>query len=243
VPAVLLYLNWLGTLWRGAMRLDAPMLYCLGLVFTFGVGGLTGIYLADITADMYLHDTYFVVGHFHLIMAAAVLLAIFAGIHFWFPKMFGRMMNERLGKLHFWLTIVSLNLVFGGQLLIGYAGMQRRLYDSSVYEFLRPLLPLNRAISDVAFVLGAAQLIFVANFFWSLARGPKATANPWRVGTLEWTVSSPPPPHNFETIPVVAHGPHELGNPAVIARLDQDWLAQDDGFDEAASSASPEVAS
>jgi cytochrome c oxidase subunit 1 len=228
VPAVIIFLNWLGTLWRGAMRFDAPMLYCLGLVFTFAIGGLTGLFLADIVADMYLHDTYFVVGHFHLIMAAAVLLAIFAGIHFWFPKMFGRMMNEPLGKLHFWLTVIPLNLVFGGQLVIGYAGMQRRLYDPSVYEFLQHLLPLNQMISRAAFVLGAAQLIFVGNFFYSLARGKRAPANPWEVGTLEWTVSSPPPPHNFDAIPVVNHGPHELGNPLARAQLGQDWLAQDE---------------
>jgi cytochrome c oxidase subunit I len=228
VPAVLLFLNWLGTLWRGAMRLHTPMLFSLGLVFTFGIGGLTGLYLADIVADLYLHDTYFVVGHFHLIMAAAVLLAIFAGVYFWFPKMFGRMMNEPLGKLHFWLTIVPLNIVFGGQLVIGYAGMQRRLYDPSVYEFLRHLLPLNRAISHAAFVLGAAQLIFVVNFFWSLFGGKVAAANPWEVGTLEWTVSSPPPHHNFDRIPEVLHGPHELGNPVVRAQSGKDWLAQDE---------------
>jgi cytochrome c oxidase subunit 1 len=161
-------------------------------------------------------------------MAAAVLMATFAAIHFWFPKMFGRMMNERLGKLHFWLTIVTLNIVFMGQLLIGYAGMQRRLYNPAVYEFLRPLLPLNRAISHAAFLLGAAQLIFVANFFWSLFRGRAADANPWEVGTLEWTVASPPPPHNFHEIPVVLHGPHELSNPEVARALGRDWLAQDE---------------
>ncbi|HVR62264.1 MAG TPA: cbb3-type cytochrome c oxidase subunit I [Polyangia bacterium] len=228
VPAVLLFLNWLGTIWRGAMRARTPMLFCLGLVFTFGLGGLTGLFLADITADIYLHDTYFVVGHFHLIMAAAVLLAAFAAIYFWFPKMFGRMMNEPLGKLHFWLTIVPLNLVFGGQLLIGYAGMQRRLYDPSVYEFLRPLLKLNKGITHAAFLLGTAQLIFVFNFFWSLFRGRRAGDNPWQVGTLEWTTPSPPPHHNFDRIPVVHRGPHELGDPVVIEHLQRDWLAQDE---------------
>jgi cytochrome c oxidase subunit 1 len=232
IPAIFLFLNWLGTLWRGAMRLDAPMLYVLGLVFTFAVGGLTGLFLADITTDMYLHDTFFVVGHFHLIMAAAVLLAIFAGIHFWFPKMFGRHMSEPLGKLHFWLTITSLNAVFGSQLLIGWAGMQRRLYDPSVYEFLRPLLPLNRYISHAAFILGASQLVFVFNFFWSLARGKKAEDNPWQVGTLEWTTPSPPPVHNFDELPVVRQGPHELGNPAVRARFGRDWLGQTEAFAE-----------
>ena len=225
VPTSLIVLSWLGTLWRGAIRMATPMLFCLGMVFTFGVGGLTGLYLADITADMYLHDTYFVVGHFHLIMASALLMSLFAAVYFWFPKMFGRMMSEGLGKLHFWLTFVPLNLVFIGQLVIGYEGMQRRLYDPSVYDFLKPLLPLNRAISHAAYLLGAAQLIFVLNFFWSLARGRRAAANPWEVGTLEWTVASPPPHHNFDQIPIVLRGPHELSHPAARA-LGRDWLGQ-----------------
>ena len=148
VPTSLLFLNWLGTLWRGAMRLTTPMLFCVGLVFTFGLGGLTGLFLADIVADMYLHDSYFVVGHFHLIMAAALLLSSFAAVYFWFPKMFGRMMSERLGKLHFWPTFVSLNVVFVGQLLIGYAGMQRRLYD-----------PFGVRISAAALALESAHLV------------------------------------------------------------------------------------
>ncbi|HLK91029.1 MAG TPA: cbb3-type cytochrome c oxidase subunit I [Polyangia bacterium] len=225
VPTSLIVLSWLGTVWRGAIRFPTPMLFCLGLVFTFGVGGLTGLYLADITADLYLHDTYFVVGHFHLIMAAALLMSLFAATYFWFPKMFGRMMNEPLGKLHFWLTFVPLNVVFFGMLAIGYQGMQRRLYDPSVYDFLKPLLPWNRAVSHAAYLLGAAQLVFVVNFFWSLARGPRAAANPWEVGTLEWTVPSPPPHHNFDRIPIVVRGPHELGHPAARA-LGRDWLSQ-----------------
>jgi cytochrome c oxidase subunit I len=228
VPTSLLVLNWLGTLWRGAIRFTTPMLFSLGMVFTFGVGGLTGLYLADIVADMYLHDSYFVVGHFHLIMAAALLLSSFAAIYFWFPKMFGRMMSERLGKLHFWPTLITLNLVFGGQLLLGYGGMQRRLYDPSIYEFLRPLAWLNRGISHSAYLLGAVQLVFVWNFFWSMFRGPRAEANPWQVGTLEWTVASPPPHENFERIPNVVRGPHELGSPDALAR-GKDWLAQDEG--------------
>jgi cytochrome c oxidase subunit 1 len=227
VPTSLLFLNWLGTLWRGAARMTTPMLFCVGLVFTFGIGGLTGLYLADIVADQYLHDTYFVVGHFHLIMAAALLMASFAAVYFWFPKMFGRMMSERLGKLHFWPTIVSLNVVFIGQLLIGWAGMQRRLYDPSAYDFLKHLLPWNVWISRAAYVLGLSQLIFVWNFFGSLRRGKPAPNNPWEVGTLEWTVPSPPPHHNFDEIPVVVRGPHELGHPDTIAR-GKDWLGQDE---------------
>ncbi len=230
VPTSLIVLSWLGTIWRGALRMQTPMLFSLGMVFTFGVGGLTGLYLADITADMYLHDTYFVVGHFHLIMASALLLSLFAATYFWFPKMFGRMMSEGLGRLHFWLTFLALNVVFMGQLVIGYQGMQRRLYDPSVYDFLKPLLPLNRAISQAAYLLGAAQLIFVVNFFWSLARGVRAAANPWEVGTLEWMVASPPPHHNFDRIPVVVRGPHELGHPAARA-LGRDWLGQAEVLD------------
>jgi cytochrome c oxidase subunit I len=238
VPTALIVLSWLGTLWRGAIRMATPMLFCLGLVFTFGVGGLTGLYLADITADIYLHDTYFVVGHFHLIMAAALLMSLFAATYFWFPKMFGRMMSEELGKLHFWLTFVPLNLVFMGQLVIGYEGMQRRLYDPSVYDFLKPLLPLNRGISHAAYLLGAAQFIFIVNFFWSLARGTRAAANPWEVGTLEWTVASPPPHHNFDQIPIVVRGPHELGHPAARA-LGRDWLGQAELIEPATTPAQP----
>jgi cytochrome c oxidase subunit I len=238
VPTSLIVFSWLGTLWRGAIRMATPMLFCLGMVFTFGVGGLTGLYLADITADIYLHDTYFVVGHFHLIMASALLLSLFAAVYFWFPKMFGRMMSEGLGKLHFWLTFIPLNVVFMGQLVIGYEGMQRRLYDPSVYDFLKPLLPLNRGISHAAYLLGAAQLIFVLNFFWSLARGAPAAANPWEVGTLEWTVASPPPHHNFDQIPIVVRGPHELGHPAARA-LGRDWLGQAELIEPAPTPAEP----
>jgi cytochrome c oxidase subunit 1 len=238
VPTALIVLSWLGTLWRGAIRFTTPMLFCLGLVFTFGVGGLTGLYLADITADLYLHDTYFVVGHFHLIMAAALLMSLFAAVYFWFPKMFGRMMSEGLGKLHFWLTFLPLNLVFFGMLAIGYQGMERRLYDPSVFDFLKPLLPLNRAISHAAYLLGAAQLLFVLNFFWSLLRGARAAANPWEVGTLEWSVASPPPHHNFDQIPIVVRGPHELGHPAARP-LGRDWLSQTEIVDEAAPAAAP----
>src|ERR1051325_4949897 len=151
VPTSLLFLNWLGTLWRGAARMTTPMLFCVGLVFTFGIGGLTGLYLADIVADQYLHDTYFVVGHFHLLMGAALLMASFAAVYFWFPKMFGRMMSERLGKLHFWPTFLALNVVFIGQLAIGWAGMQRRLYDPNAYDFLKHLLPWNQWISRAAY--------------------------------------------------------------------------------------------
>jgi cytochrome c oxidase subunit 1 len=228
VPSVILGVGWIGTLWRGAIRLTTPMLFALGVVSVFGVGGFTGLFLADVLADVYLHDTFFVVGHFHLTMSASVLLGAFAAIYFWFPKMFGRMMNEPLGKLHFALTLATVIVTFGLQLVLGYAGMQRRLADPSAYAFLRPLMPLNRIVSLSAFVMGGAQILFVVNFFGSLLWGPRAPANPWEVGTLEWTVPSPPPHHNFDVIPRVFVGPHELGSPAVKAALGRDYLAQNE---------------
>jgi cytochrome c oxidase subunit 1 len=228
VPSLLLGVGWLGTIWRGALRMRTPMLFALGLVLVFGLGGFTGLFLADILADVYLHDTFFVVGHFHLTMSAAVLLGAFAAVYFWFPKMFGRMMNETLGKLHFTLTLATVVVTFGLQLLLGYAGMQRRLPDPSAFAFLRPLAPLNRVVSSAAFVMGAAQVLFVINFFYSLVRGPRAASNPWEVGTLDWTVASPPPHHNFDRIPTVTVGPHEIGNPRVKEALGRDWLGQDE---------------
>jgi cytochrome c oxidase subunit 1 len=202
------------------------MLFTLGVVFVFAVGGLTGIYLATISTDLYLHDTMFVVGHFHLTMAAASFLGSFAAIYYWFPKMFGRLLSEPLGKAHFWLTIVFITLLFFGQLAAGYAGQPRRLWDPHQYAFLKHLAPLNRWTSYFAFALGAAQILFVVNFFNQVFRKPNAEANPWGVGTLEWTVSSPPPDHNFDVIPTVVRGPHEFSNPEVRQRLGRDWIAQ-----------------
>ena len=227
-PAELLFLNWLHTIWKGSMRASTPMLFTLGVIFVFALGGLTGLYLATISTDLYLHDTMFVVGHFHLTMAAATFLAVFAAIYFWFPKMFGRMLDERLGKLHFWFSVVFLTLLFVGQLAAGYAGQPRRLWDPGEYEFLRHLAGLNRWTSTFAFALGLGQLPFVYTFFANVFRRANAPANPWAVGTLEWTVPSPPPPHNFDRIPTVLRGPHEIGSPAVISALGRDWIAQDE---------------
>jgi cytochrome c oxidase subunit 1 len=199
------------------------MLFALGVFFVFGLGGLTGLYLADIPQDLYLHDTYFVVGHFHLTMAAAVFLGSFASIYFWFPKMFGRMFNSTLGKLHFWFSVIPITLTFCGMLIIGNAGMQRRLYNPSDYEAFKYLHPWNKHISMFAFTLFFGQIFFIINFFKSVFAGEKASANPWEVGTLEWTIPSPPPHHNFDVIPRVVTGPHEFSNPAV---KDRDWIAQ-----------------
>jgi len=232
-PAELLFLNWLHTLWRGSLRFSTPMLFTLGVVVVFAIGGLTGLYLAAISTDLYLHDTMFVVGHFHFTMAAASFFAVFAGIHFWFPKLFGRALDETLGKLHFALSFVFMVLVFGGQLLVGYAGQPRRMWDPTHYEFLSHLAPLNQWTSYFGFALGAAQSLFIVNFFMTVFSRKTAPANPWHVGTLEWTAPSPPPPHNFDSVPVVVRGPHEFSNPLVLRQLGRDWISQIEEMPEA----------
>jgi cytochrome c oxidase subunit 1 len=228
VPAEMLFLNWLHTIWKGSIRFTTPMLFALGTVFVFGLGGLTGIFLGTISTDIYLHDTMFVVGHFHFTMAASSFLATFGAIYYWFPKMFGRTMSATLGKIHFWISVIFITVVFGGQMWVGYAGQQRRLFNPFAYEFLANLRNPNYWTSMGAFVLGIGQVFFIINFLKSMAFGAKAAQNPWEVGTLEWTVPSPPPHHNFDVIPTVHHGPHELGNPAVREALGRDWIAQDE---------------
>ncbi|MDP6385421.1 MAG: cbb3-type cytochrome c oxidase subunit I [Planctomycetota bacterium] len=224
VPAEVLFFNWLHTLWKGSLRFTTPMLFAMSVIFVFGLGGLTGIYCATIGTDIFLHDTYFIVGHFHLTMAASALFGTFGAIYFWFPKMFGRMMSERLGKLHFWLSFVPLVIVFCIMFISGYAGMPRRYYDHTSAEYLRPLQHLNVATTVSAFLLGAAQLIFVYNFIKSRWWGKPAPQNPWEVGTLDWTIETPVPHYNFKTIPVVQSGPHEYSNP--VLGPDTDWIYQ-----------------
>ncbi len=218
IPSAIFYANWLGTLWKGSIRFDSPMLFALGVVFVFGLGGLTGLYLASTSIDLYLHDSYFVVGHFHYTMAASVLLGGFAGVYFWFPKMFGKMLNETLAKWHFWCTMIPLNVIFTGMMMMGWAGMHRRLYNPFIYEFTKKLMPLNEIVTIAAILMGLAQSLFLYNFFKTVffsKNAPKAPANPWNVGTLEWEMDSPAPYYNFKEIPHVKCGPHELGNPSL----------------------------
>jgi len=214
IPSSVFFFNWLATLWRGNLRFTTPMLYCIGVIFVFAIGGLTGILLASRTMDIYLHGTYFVVAHFHYTMAMSVFLGSFAAVYFWFPKIFGRMMDETLGKIHFWITFIAVNVVFLVMFRVGLAGLMRRVADPSAYEVFKPLQPLNQIITYGVMVLGTAQLIFIFNFFYSMFKGKKASENPWEATTLEWIVPSPPPHENFEgPLPVVQCGPHEYGNP------------------------------
>lgn len=228
IPSAIFFANWLGTIWKGSIRFDSPMLFSLGVVFVFGLGGLTGLYLGTVTTDLYLHDTYFVVGHFHYTMAASVLLGGFAAIYFWMPKMFGTLMNEFWAKIHFWITMLGLNGVFMGMMLVGYGGMHRRIYNPFVYEYLERMIPINTFITWSAIIMGLAQIIFVINFVHAVFfKKEKASANPWNVGTLEWTIDSPAPYYNFKQIPVVKCGPHELGNPNLTSGRDFQYQTEE----------------
>ena len=214
VPSAIKTFNWLGTIWGGKLRFHSPMLYALGFVSLFVTGGLTGIFLGQTSIDLYLHDSYFVVGHFHMIMGVAAIFGMFAGATYWFPKMFGRMMNETLSKIHFFITFIGVYSIFMPMHGLGIAGHPRRYYDSSLYDFLGATASTHMFITWAAIITAGAQLIFLVNLFWSMFRGRKASENPWEATTLEWTVPSPPPHDNFGgRVPVVHHGPYEYGVP------------------------------
>jgi cytochrome c oxidase subunit 1 len=208
VPTGIKVFSWLATTWEGRIRLSTPMLFALGFVSMFVIGGLSGIFLGAVPIDIHTSDTYFVVAHIHYVLLGGSLFTIFAGIYYWFPKMTGRMYDERLGKIHFWATFVGFNATFFPMHIIGVQGMPRRVadYDPQFGDW-------NFAISIFSFMLGASFLVFVYNMIVSWLRGPPAPANPWRALTLEWQVSSPPPVFNFDEIPQVVGGPYEYGVP------------------------------
>ena len=214
VPSAIKTFNWLGTLWGGKIRLYTPMLFAIGFVSLFVSGGLSGPFLAQPVLDIPLHDTYFVVGHFHLIMGVAAIFGIFGATYYWFPKMFGRMMNETLGKWHFVLTFIGTYCIFMPMHYLGMAGQTRRYSQFTEVAYQTKLLPLQTFMTYAAFVTIGAQFIFVFNLFWSMKKGPKASDNPWEATTLEWTTATPPPHDNFAGhIPVVNHGPYEYSVP------------------------------
>ena len=208
VPTGIKVFSWLATLWEGRIHFDTPMLFALGFVSMFVIGGLSGIYLGAVPIDIHTSDTYFVVAHIHYVLLGGSLFTIMAGIYYWFPKMTGRMYDERLGKIHFWITFIAFNATFFPMHWLGIQGMPRRVAD-----YVDRFADLNFFISVASFVLGASFILFIYNMVSSLARGPRAAANPWRALTLEWQVSSPPPIFNFDEIPQVVGSPYEYGVP------------------------------
>jgi cytochrome c oxidase subunit 1 len=208
VPTGIKIFSWLATMWEGRIHFTTPMLFALGFLSMFVIGGLSGIYLASVPIDIHASDTYFIVAHIHYVLFGGSVFTIFAGIYYWFPKMTGRMYDERLGKLHFWLTFIGFNLTFFPMHYIGLQGMPRRVAD-----YADRFADFNLFISIASFGLGASTVIFLYNMVKSWAHGPIAPANPWRALTLEWQVSSPPPIFNFDEQPTVVGSPYEYGVP------------------------------
>jgi cytochrome c oxidase subunit 1 len=225
VPSAIKTFNWIGTLWGGRIRLTTAMLFALGFVSLFVTGGISGIFLGQPALDLYFHDTYFVVGHFHMIMGVAAIFGMFGGTFYWFPKMFGRMMNETLGKIHFYLTFLGVYAIFTPMHFLGIAGNPRRYADFTNFEFMNNLMPIHKFMTHAAIFTAVVQFIFLFNLIWSLKKGAKAPANPWDATTLEWTVPSPPPFDNFAgKHPVVNHGPYEYSVPGAP----KDYILQSD---------------
>ncbi|MBX6378252.1 MAG: cbb3-type cytochrome c oxidase subunit I, partial [Clostridia bacterium] len=226
IPSAVKTFNWLATLWRSRIRFTTAMLFAIGFVSLFATGGLTGLMLGSPVLDIYFHDTYFVVAHFHFVMASASLFGVLAATYHWFPKIFGRMMDERLGRVHFFLTYVATFATFFPMHFLGVSGMMRRIYSPSLYGYLDGLQGINAFVSVAAFVLGAAQLLFVYNFVVSLFRGRRAEANPWQATTLEWLAPSPAPHGNWgEELPVVHRWAYEYSAPGAAEFVPQ-WVPE-----------------
>ncbi len=204
VPTAIKTFNWVATLYKGSIRFDSPLLFALGFLFLFTIGGVTGIMLATIGLDVHFHDTYFVVAHFHYVMVGGTLMAIMGGIYYWLPKMFGRMYNEFWARITFVLIFVGFNVTFFPQFILGSMGMPRRYFD-----YLEPYQALNRVSSIGAWTIGVGFVIALFVILQSIFRGQKASSNPWGAKTLEWQTSSPPPHENFLETPVVTGGPYE----------------------------------
>ena len=225
VPTAIKVYNWLLTLWRGDIHLTVPMLFALAFVSTFVIGGLTGLFLGNVSVDIPLSGTYFVVAHFHMVMGVAPLLVVFGGIYHWYPKITGRMLDDRLGKLHFWITFLGTYAIYFPMHYLGVLGMPRRYYNWDGYQFIPPSAQvLNTFITVVALVVGVAQLLFIVNLAWSAVRGRRADTNPWRAASLEWQTPITPPGHGNwgSQLPVAYRWAYAYSVPGAP----QDFIAQ-----------------
>ena len=225
LPSAIKTFNWIGTMWGGNLQFNTVMLNCVAFVSMFVVGGLSGIFMAAVPVDIYFHDTYFIVAHFHYVLFGATLFGVFGGITFWFPKACGRMMNEKIGKLHFLLSFIGFNGAFFPMHLLGISGMPRRYANPYLHPYLSHLLDMNRFITFSAILMGFAQFLLIGNILYSWFKGKKCGRNPWGANGLEWSAPSPPGHGNFDIPPVCYRGPHEYSSPLVE---DRDFLMQTD---------------
>lgn len=218
IPSVVILTALILSLWGASIRFNTPMLFALAFLPMFAIGGLTGLPLGLTAADIHLHDTWYVIGHFHYVVAPGTIFALFAGIYYWYPKVTGRQMNSFLGKLHFWPSFILMNGIFFPMLIQGMAGLSRRLYDQTIYAHGKAVQPISEMISWSAWILALVQLPFIFNFFYSIWKGKKVTSdNPWESTTLEWAAPSPPPHGNFIHPPEVYRGPYEYSVPGTAA--------------------------
>jgi cytochrome c oxidase subunit 1 len=231
VPTAIKVYNWTLTLWRGDIHLTVPMLFALGFISTFVLGGVTGLFLGNVSVDIPLSNTYFVVAHFHMVMGVSPVLAVFGGIYHWFPKISGRMFNEALGKLHFWVTFLGAYAIFFPMHYLGVLGMPRRYYAYDNYTFIPPSAQImNEFITIAALVVGVMQLLFIFNMAYSTFKGKVADGNPWRAASLEWYTPQTPPAHGNwgPQLPVVYRGAYDYGQQTGAS----DYIPQNVGPDD-----------